>query len=186
MQNHGISLECLLSYKQVNIGFIQDCVNILNNYGFYLRKDEEIVIVSDEFEIITYEKLLKENLGFVKAKSVPNIILNFRGELYDVDTDLSISVNKKNEVVTISIPEKVIWAYYPEFMKPDINRFMFFVNICKKICYMYPPMFAFIGEESYDSEDFSINNLKNNNIIEAYNESFFSEENLRTLFSAIL
>lgn len=183
MESQGTDLECLLSYKEIDLVLIQDCIKIITNHKFCFRKSEEVVVFSDDFETIQYKTFID---NYTKYNKNNTAIINLEGELSDVFTKLSISINFNNKVITISIPEKALWAFKPDLLAPDFKRLIYFGEICKDICTTNPPKYAFIGTEFFLPEDFTVSKLKSNSKISPYDESVFSESELKDLFNSYI
>lgn len=186
MESEGLSLECMLAHREINLLFIKNCVNILNNYDFSLRKSEEVVIYTGEFETLNYNKFIDEYLRFTKKHSINSIIINLEGELIDVPINLSLTFDLNSKVTTIDIPLSIILPGNLNFENQCLKRFFLFAHICRDICKDTPPKFVFIGEESFLSEDFEVQKLEKQGDIPPFNEVFFSKKNLDEIFNSLI
>ena len=180
----GANLECLFTCQNIPAKLVSSLLNVCYLHKFALV-DQESLLAYEEDPI---EPLLvasvEQREGFLQElehQSVQSCIANMVGILVDVQTPMSLLVDFKNSVVSISVPEDFLWNFSKDTAKADFQRLKAFAECCDDIAAELSPVFGFIGTETLHAEDMRLDKAEQEGAFK-FDDSFFSEERLKELF----
>lgn len=179
----GADLECHLGFGDLSLGFVASVVDSLFAQGFSLR-----------FPILLYERDQAErpmeqtwegSQGFLNSldrfEKIHSLVFRLTGNLQDLPVDLCLTASMKTGVLTLSVPEDMLWGYEPESGSAQIHRLRAFVAVCKEVTRTRRPDLIFIGTETYHAEDFASTGVRGTSI-EHFDDAVFSEARVHELF----
>jgi len=180
----GADLECILTCECLQKKTLLKIVDICFQSGFkFVEKDFLLSYGDDPIvpEYIAVSDNLLEFMERVEVSDAKRYIVNFSGQLHDIQTYLSLVLDFKNAVLVISVPEDVLWAFSENPQSADFLRLICFGKICEEISMQVSAKFAYMGTEFYHIDEMKLENAERLEVDRA-NLSFFSEPKLKELF----
>jgi len=184
-------LECLLAYEKININWIYKIVEFCKTNGLAFNEEKTVLIYGNNY-ILPLIQLSKEGLELLLNHDFFNhkyefrsLILNLDSILFDVDVGISIILEFDLNVITISANGGAfIWNYSENILDSKIERLKAFTNICKGFCRLFPPKYAFLQDESFYSNEFTVENLiKNNKKEYLFTKNFLSDKYVQDFYN---
>ena len=159
-------------------------MQILNDHGFTLLEKEPLSALG--YEIGVWEKIasageVEEFIEYMESHKIRQCIANFIGRLVDTDTTLGLILDFKNDVVAVTVSEDVLWGFTEDARQADYKKLQKFTECCKGVAEELNPVFAYIGTETIHIEDMKLDHAEKEGGIK-YDDSFFSEKNMKELF----
>jgi hypothetical protein len=179
----GADLECLLSCKELPVVSLRP-LEILKDHGFTLLEKEPLIMYVDDLDVtrrVASAGEVEEFIEYMESHRVRHCIANFIGRLVDIDTTMHLNLDFKNSVVAVMVSEDVLWGFTEDASKADYKNLEKFAECCKSVAEELNPIYAYIGTETMHTEDMKLDTAEKEGGIK-YDESFFSEKNMKELF----
>lgn len=175
-------LECALAYNECSALDLNRMVQIFMSHGFQFYEKRKFGGFTLEGEGLnlsedaSYEDFIEE---ITKTKC--NVAaVNLYGTLYDLRIKIGLCIFPMDNVIIISTRENFIWGHGDNLKLSNINRLIAFYALCKEVCTLLPPKYAFISSEEAHPDEINVDNAEENGFT-PYDEKMFSDENAREL-----
>lgn len=180
----GASLECLFSYEHANLEFVNQVINKAFLQGFSLRHPKPFYADNGEIGDLPSEEFsrLKDFTAWLTQRQFKTVIINLRGKLFDVDTNLSFSYHHDNIVLVISVPEDMLWKFNEDGKGADIRRLVAFYKLCREISEIKKPNYAAIDTEGVYPNEITVEKAEKNGFTVFDPTIFFSDDKINELF----
>jgi len=180
----GANLECLFTCQNIPVKVVSGLLNVCYFHKFSLVGQESLLAYGEdpiEPLLIASAKQHEEFFQELEHQSVQSCIANMVGILVDVQTPMSLLIDFKNSVVSISVPEDFLWNFSKDIAQADFQRLKAFAECCDDIAAKLRPVFGFLGTETLHTEDMRLDKAEQEGAFKV-DDSFFSEERLKELF----
>ena len=184
----GANLECILAYEKIAPEWIYLIIDFCHDYDLSITEEKSLLIYGADF-IVPWistsrqgvDELVKRSFSFEGFRSVR---INLSSSFCDVDVNFSFVVDLDIGVITISVDgEAFIWNYTNGVQNAKLERLQAFAAICKAFCRQFQPKYAFLQDESFSSQDFTVDLLDKNCENEyLYTNDFLSKEYIQRVF----
>jgi hypothetical protein len=179
-------LECFLSCETLPVKKTSDIIAVCQKQGFQLKEGGSLLAYGPdpcEPERIASAKELNEFLDYLNQSQMNHCIVNLTGTLLDIETKISLILEFKYNVLSISINEAFIWGFSEDpLANMDFRKLVAFGNICKEMASEVSPKFVSLGTESVHADEMQIDQAESNGA-SPYDPSYFSEEELKKDFN---
>ena len=180
----GANLECYFSCKTLSRKSFSALVNICFSKGFELVGQEALLAYgNDPIEpvLISSPAELDGFIEKLQCEKILRCIANFSGVLVDVKTPMNLLADFKNLVVSISVPEDVLWKFSGDPALADFRILRVFAACCDEVASTISPIFGYIGTETLHPKEMQLDRAVSEGALPV-DESFFSDARLRELF----
>ena len=181
----GANLECLLTCQNIPVKLVSDLLNVCYFHKFALVEQGSLLAYGEdpiEPLLVASAKQSEDFLKEIEHQSVQSCIANMVGILVDVQTPMSLLIDFKNSVVSISVPEDFLWNFLKDTAQANFQRLKAFAKCCDDIAAKLSPAFGFIGTETLHTEDMRLDKAEQEGAFK-FDDSFFSEGRLKELFN---
>lgn len=185
-------IECLLSYENFTLNDLENVVNYALTIGLNLEEGIQSPTPDKSsfsaFSISDPNQSIQPPAGMSLSKFIESIStircnvinVNMKSILHDVETEIVFSFFMQRKVIVIYCIENFLWGYGDNVKLSDVRRLQAFYKICKSICDLLPPIYAYVGPEEIHAMDIQVENAEKNHFT-PYDPEIFSDKNAQDL-----
>ena len=180
----GADLECLLACQDLRASMLPVLLSICEEHGFQMVETDPLLaygIDPVEPEQISQALHLSKFVAGAERRNSRRCIVNLCGILIDTRTSSSMLLDFEHRVLTLSIPEDVLWGFGEDTSRADFEKLRLFAMCCEEIASELSPGFGYLGTEELHPEDIVVGAAEGRGVSHV-DEAFFSESRLKELF----
>lgn len=155
----GPELECSLAYRELKLTDLRKFAPIIFDNGFSL--DVERIFGSKDPEELDPPGLsgvqsLDDVVYGAAAAHYSQLTVCFTGKLAGLKMGLALTLRTDCGVVTISVPEDMLWAFSGDPTQAELPRLKAFTRVCQDLANANPPAFAHLDTEGVNPEELTV------------------------------
>lgn len=179
----GAELECLFGYHNLDLKHVAPLCKAALRSGLRLRSTEPFVAADTNYLHWELPRIdsLDDFLLWLQRSLPARMFLRLNGRLHDAEAPISLSVHLPEKVVTLSVPEVILWDVEGEKENLAYERLDAFFELCAAIAAVHVPSRAAIGSEPCHVDEISVHNPDSSRFV-FEPITFFSQRHRKDLF----